>query len=61
MNIIIRQIGDTVRIGDDITITVLGIQGNKVRLCIDAKDIPVHREEIYIKSKEPVNEELTLY
>lgn len=57
MNIIIRQIGETIRIGDEITITVLGINGNKVRLEIDAKDIPVHREEIYLKSKEQISED----
>jgi carbon storage regulator len=48
MLILTRRVGETVMIGDDVTITVLGIKGNQVRVGINApKHVAVHREEIY--------------
>ena len=48
MLILNRRVGETLVIGDDVTVTVLGVRGNQVRLGVNApKDIAVHREEIY--------------
>ena len=52
MLILTRRTGETLNIGDEIQVTVLGIKGNQVRIGINApKDVPVHREEIYEKIK----------
>ncbi|MBF0124258.1 MAG: carbon storage regulator CsrA [Magnetococcales bacterium] len=52
MLILTRRVGESLNIGDDIKITLLGIKGNQVRIGIDApKDVEVHREEIYDKIK----------
>lgn len=48
MLVLMRRIGETLVIGDDVTVTVLGIKGNQVRIGINApKKVPVHREEVY--------------
>lgn len=53
MLILTRRIGETLMVGDDVTVTVLGIQGGQIRVGINApKDIEVHREEIYKRIQE---------
>ena len=48
MLILTRRVGETLMVGDDVTITVLGVKGNQVRIGVNApKDVAVHREEIY--------------
>jgi carbon storage regulator len=48
--ILTRRVGETLNIGDEIQVTILGVKGNQVRVGINApKDVPVHREEIYEK------------
>lgn len=57
MLILTRRIGETVMIGDEVTVTVLGVKGNQVRVGVNAPlDVAVHREEIYRKINEPVEQ-----
>jgi len=52
MLILTRRMQETLMIGDDVRITVLGVKGNQVRIGIDApRDVTVHREEIYERIK----------
>ncbi len=52
MLILTRRVGETVMIGNEVTVTVLGVKGNQVRIGINApKTVAVHREEIYERIK----------
>ena len=58
MLILTRRAGETVMIGSDVTITVLGVKGNQVRIGINApNDVAVHREEIYERIQSEKNAE----
>lgn len=61
MLILTRRVGETVVIGDDVTVTVLGVKGNQVRLGVNApREVAVHREEIFERIKRERGEEETV-
>jgi len=50
--ILTRRVGETLMVGDEVTVTVLGVKGNQVRVGVNApKSVAVHREEIYERIK----------
>jgi carbon storage regulator len=50
MLILTRRVGESLMVGDEVTVTVLGVKGNQVRIGVDApKHVAVHREEIYTR------------
>ena len=52
MLILTRRVGETLIIGDEVSVTVLGVKGNQVRIGVNApRDVSVHREEIYERIK----------
>ncbi len=56
MLILTRRIGEAVMIGDDVTVAVLAINGNQVRIGVNApKSVPVHREEVYARIQREVS------
>jgi len=58
MLILTRRVGETLMIGDEVTVTVLGVKGNQVRIGVNApKDVSVHREEIYERIKREQDED----
>lgn len=61
MLILARRVGETMMIGDDIKVTILGVKGNQVRIGVIApRDVGVHRKEIYLRIQEEKSERPTV-
>lgn len=61
MLILTRRVGESIRIDDNVTITVLGVKGSQVRIGVDApREVQVHREEIYQRVHEDEQEPLEI-
>lgn len=59
MLILTRRVGETLMVGDEVTVTVLGVKGNQVRLGVNApRDVAVHREEIYERIKKEQDDDV---
>ncbi|TYL48669.1 carbon storage regulator CsrA [Marinomonas sp. IMCC 4694] len=60
MLILTRRVGETLMVGDEVSVTVLGVKGNQVRIGINApKDVSVHREEIYLRIQKEQDGDVT--
>lgn len=58
MLILTRRVGETLMVGDDVTVTVLGVKGNQVRIGVNApKEVAVHREEVYQRIQKEKDQE----